>query len=136
MLRPAAARTRANTQEVVYCPVVPLPADCVVAHSPTAQSRADLVSIQEHTSRLACMVMGVPPFAVGLTTASFHTNATTNTLTGMLHMTTNRFRHVLTALLLEIYTVIYDSRQDITVVFPSTQVRARTSAFSTEAHAT
>lgn len=107
--------------EVVYCPIVPLPADSVVAHSPAAQSRGDLVAIQEHTARLACMVMGVPPFSVGLTTASFHTNATTNTLAGMLHMTTNRFRHLLTIVLLDIYDVLYDGRSKITVVFPATQ---------------
>lgn len=110
------------------CPIIPLPTDAVVAHTPAAQSRTDLVPIQEHVCRQACMVMGVPPFAVGMQGGGQAMGAQAASSAGSLKTTVDRFRHMLTTVLSDVYELLYDDKEQVTVVFPSTQDHTRMSA--------
>lgn len=105
------------------CPIIPLPADSAVAHAPAAAARADLVHIQEYVARMGCLVMGVPPYLVGIPQTGAVT-ALVTTASDQLRLTSERFRHVLSQLLLDVYELLYDTREGLTVVFPSMQDRA------------
>jgi hypothetical protein len=100
------------------CPVIPLPADAAVAHAPQAQARSDLVAIQEHTARLACLIMGVPPIVVGLPHAGAMT-ATTEVGQSQLGATAERWSFLLTRVLLDVYELLYERRDAVVVVFPA-----------------
>ena len=106
------------------CPIIPLPTDAVVAHTPAAQARTDLVPIQEHVCRQACMVMGVPPFLVGMQGGGQAMGAQASSSSGSLKTTVDRFRHMLATVLSDIYQLLYDDKAQVTVVFPSTQNQA------------
>ena len=100
------------------CPIIPLPADATVAHAPSAASRTDLVAIQEHTARMACLVLGVPPVLLGLPQTGA-VAAATGAGEEHLRSSAQRFETMLTGVLLDVYDMLYDERDRITVVFPA-----------------
>jgi hypothetical protein len=116
----------AGSEGSAPCPVIPLPADALVAHATNAQSRGDLVAIQEHVGHLACMVMGVHPTSVGLFGASDHSGERQEAGTqSQLEGTVERFRQAMSRVLLDVYELVYEGRAGIAVIFPGTQNEAR-----------
>lgn len=119
-----AFRADASEDDGTSCPIIPLPADAAVAHAPSAAARTDLVHIQEYVARMGCLVMGVPPYLVGIPQTGAVT-ALVTTAGDQLRLTSERFRYILTQLLLDVYELLYETREGLTVVFPSMQDSAQ-----------
>ena len=108
----ATERARASKENVVTLPIDTSYLTTVVPHS-----RPDLVPILEHTTRHACICMGVPPASMGV--VGSHTNSEASVTEDVLKATLLRHRRILTRCLVDVYTGLYGKRHDLTVVFPS-----------------
>lgn len=97
--------------------VIQMPMDSKILAEVKPSSRTDLVPILEHSTRQACICMGVPPSGLGV--GGTHTTLEAAASEGVLKSTLQRFRRSVTRCLLDVYVGLHGKKDNLSVFFPS-----------------
>lgn len=97
--------------------VIQMPMDSKILAEVKPTSRHDLVPLLDHSSRQACVCMGVPPSGLGI--SGTHTALEAAASDGVLKSTLQRFRRAVNRCLLDVYVGLYGKHTNLTVFFPS-----------------
>jgi len=107
-----------------YQPVVPLANDAKAVPSTVAQSRHDIVPLNEQLMLLACVAYGVNGEAIGLIHhGGVQSAESISRSNAVLDTTVKTFRQILSQTLVDLYFLMWggekEKESDITVLFPS-----------------